>query len=105
MKLQNIMVALKPWERDLPLAVRHARSLAQAAEPRIQLVASAFDAAVGAAYERGDAAASRSRERIVDLARAALERVAASVRESGAAVTTRIVWGAPAYEAILDAAQ
>jgi universal stress protein E len=37
-------------------------------------------------------------------ARVELERLAKSMRDWGASVTTRIVWGAPSYEAVLAAA-
>lgn len=103
--MKKILVAIKPWERGLPLAAQHARSLARAADSQIQLVTSVFDAAVGAACDRGEEAARRVRERTIDTALAGLERLAAPLRDSGVIVTTRAVWGAPAYEAILNAAE
>jgi universal stress protein E len=105
MKLQRIMIAIKPWERSLPLAAQHGRQLAQAAGAEIQLLGSVFDAAIGAGCERGETEARRTHERTVATARVELERLAASMRDWGAKVTTRIVWGAPAYDAILAAAQ
>jgi len=105
MKLQRIMVAIKPWERGLPIAADHARQLAQHTGAQIEIVGSVFDAAVSAAQDRGDPAAERARQRAVSTARAGLERLAASMREWGARVTTKIVWGVPAYEAMLGAAQ
>jgi universal stress protein E len=105
MKLKRIMVAVKPWEPGLPLAAKHARVLAQAADAQIEIVGSVFDAAVGAGCDRGDAAARKTHERTVAAARVELERLAASMRGWGAAVTTRIVWGAPPYQAILDSAE
>lgn len=104
MHLQKILVAIKPWERGLPLAAQHARSLAQAADSQIQLVTSVFDAAVGAACDRGEEAARRIRGRTIDAALVGLERLTAPLRNGAVAVTTRAVWGAPAYEAILAAA-
>src|SRR5688572_16307175 len=104
MMLQRIMVATKPWERGLPIAANHARQLAPGAELEIEIVGSVFDVAVSEGRERGEAAARKSQERTVAAARAGLERLAASMREVGARVTTRIVWGAPPYEAILAAA-
>ncbi|HVJ31016.1 MAG TPA: universal stress protein [Gammaproteobacteria bacterium] len=104
MKLQRIMVATKPWERGLPIAANHARQLAPGAGDEIEIVGSVFDAAVSAGQDRGEAAARKSQDRTVASARAGLERLAVSMRESGARVTTRIVWGTPPYEAILAAA-
>ena len=104
MKLQKIMVAIKPWERGLPLAAAHAQQLARAADARVELVTTVFDAAVGAGCERGDEAARKTHQRTIAAARVELERLAGSMRAWGATVTTRIVWGAPPYEAILGAA-
>jgi universal stress protein E len=105
MKLQRIMVAIKPWERGLPLAANHARQLAQSAGARIEIVSSVFDAGVAARRDRGDKAAGRTQDRTVEAARVKLERLAASMRDWGADVTTRTVWGVPPYQAILAAAQ
>lgn len=104
MKLQKIMVAIKPWERELPLAATHARPLAQAAGAEIQLVSSVFDSTISAACDRGELRAFKTHERTVAAARVELERLAGSLRDWGATVTTRIVWGTPPYEAILAAA-
>ena len=105
MKLQRIMVATKPWERGLPIAANHARQLAQAADAEIVIVGSVFDSAVSAGRDRGDPNAHRTQDRTVAAARAALERLAASMRDCGARVTTQIVWGIPPYEAILAAVE
>lgn len=105
MNLQKIILAIKPWERGLPLAVQHARSLARADGAQFQLVSNVFDSGVGAACDRGEEAARRIRSRTIDTALAALERLAAPMRESGMAVTTRVAWGAPAYQMILEAAE
>jgi universal stress protein E len=105
MKLEKILVAIKPWERGLPFAAHHARQLARSVGARMELVCSVFDAAVAAARERGEAQALRTQERTVTMARVELERLAASMRDWGAVVTTRVVWGVPPYEAILTAAR
>jgi universal stress protein E len=105
MKLERITVAIKPWQRGLPLAANHARQLAQSVDARIELVSSVFDAAVAAGSDRGDAAARVIQDRTTMAARVELERLAASLRDWGAQVTTRVVWGVPPYEAILDAAE
>jgi len=104
MQLRRIMVATKPWERGLPIGADHARQLAPTDGVEIEIVGSVFDAAVSAGRDRGDASAQKSHDRTVATARAGLERLAASMRDSGARVTTRIVWGVPPYESILAAA-
>jgi len=104
MRFQKILVAIKPWERGLPLAAAHARQLAQSVGAEIGLVATVFDAAVAAGRERGESAARMTQERTLAAARVELERLAGSMRDWGARVTTRAVWGVPAYETILAAA-
>lgn len=105
MELQRIVVAIKPWERGLPLAANHARQLAQSVGAEIRLVGTVFDANVAAGAERGDFAACAARERAIEVARVDLERLAKSMRDWGGRVTTQAVWGVPAYEAILRAAR
>jgi universal stress protein E len=104
MKLQKILVALKPWQRGLPLAAVHARQLAQGVGAQIQLVSSVFDAAVAAGCERGEPNSQATQKRTLASARVELERLARSMRDWGAEVTIRVVWGTPAYEAIVTAA-
>ncbi len=104
MKLQKVLVAIKPWQRGLPLAAGHARPLAQSVGAQIQLVSTVFDAAVAAGCERGESAARATQERTVAAARVELERLASSMRDWGAEVTTRVAWGVPAYETIATVA-
>lgn len=99
------MVALKPWERDLPIAAHHVRKLAQGVDVQIEIVASVFDAAVSAGRDRGEALAQRAQTRAVAGARAVLERLAAPMRAWSARVGTRVAWGVPPYESILDSAE
>jgi nucleotide-binding universal stress UspA family protein len=105
MQLNRILVAVKPWQRGLPLAANHARQLAQLAGAAVQLVGTVFDARAAAGSERGDPAASVARDRALRAARVDLERLADSLRDWGASVTTRVVWGVPPYEGILAAAR
>lgn len=102
MKLARVVVAVKPWERGLPLAANHARQLAQTVGAEIRLVSTVFDAAAAAGRERGDALAAAKADRLVGGARVELERLAQSMREWGAKVTTHVVWGASVYASILS---
>jgi hypothetical protein len=63
-----------------------------------------FDAAVAARGERGDSAAHAIQERAVAAARVEVERLTAAIRGGDAVVTTRTLWGVPAYESIAAAA-
>ena len=105
MRVQRILVAVKPWERGLPLAANHARQLAKEAEAELKLVATVFDSAIAARGERGEAPAGAAQARALSTARVQLERLAGSLRDWGARVTTRVVWGIPAYEKILSVAR
>ena len=102
-ELQRIVVAIKPWERGLPLAAAHARQLAKRVGAEIRLVSTVFDTSVAVGRERGDAKAVVRSERVAEAARVELERLAQSMREWGANVTTRIVWDASAHAGILSA--
>jgi universal stress protein E len=105
LKLNKVLVAIKPWERGLPLAATHARHLAQGAGAEMRLVTAVYDARVEAGCERGEPSARATRERTLNAARAGLEKLAQSLREWGAEVSTKVVWEAPAYEGILKAAR
>ena len=104
MNLKKILVAVKPWERGLPLAANHARQLSQSVNGQIELVGTVFDAAIAAARDRGESAARATQDRAVAAARVELDRLASSMRDWGAQITTRMMWGVPAYERILSAA-
>ena len=105
MQLKRILVAVKPWQRGLPLAASHARRLAQMTNAQLQLVGTVFDAKAAAGSDRGDPGARCARERALEAARVDLERLAGSLRDWGANVTTKVVWNASAYEGILAAAR
>ena len=105
MKLKRILVAVKPWQRGLPLAANHARQLAQLAGAELQVLGTVFDAAAAAGSERGEPVARVARNRALAAAEVELERLARSLRDWGANVTTRAVWGVPVYEGILAAAR
>jgi universal stress protein E len=104
-QLKRILVAVKPWQRGLPLAANHARQLAQLAGAQLLVLGTTFDAHAAAGIERGEAAARMAKDRAVSAARVDLERLARSLHDWGANVTTKVVWGVPAYEGILTAAR
>jgi universal stress protein E len=103
-RLHRVLVAIKPSQRGLPLAAQHARSLAQSVDGRILLVSAIYDSRTAARSERGDTAAATMRARAIEAERVELERLAQSLRDWGAAVSTQVLWEAPAYGAIAHAA-
>jgi universal stress protein E len=104
MQPKRILLAVKPWQRGLPLAASHARQLAHLADAQLRLVGTAFEARAAAGTERKPTSRT-ARERMLEAARVDLDRLAGSLRDWGANVTTQVVWGVPAYEGILAEAR
>ena len=102
--LERVLVAVKPWQRGLPLQSQHASQLAQAFGAKLLIVSAVFDARIGRRVNRGDAPALAARSRLIEAEHVELERIAQSLRDWGANVTIRVVWDAPAYQAVLDVA-
>jgi universal stress protein E len=102
---ERVLVAIKPWQRGLPLESQHASQLADALGAQLMIASAVFDARVAAGAGRGDAAAPAARARLIDAEHVELEKLAQSLRAWGTAVTTRVVWGAPAYQGVLDVAR
>ena len=69
----------------------------QSVGAEIRLISTVFDMGVEGGRERGDAQAIARGERLGRAARVELERLAQSMREWGASVTTKIVWNASAH--------
>jgi universal stress protein E len=99
---ERVLVAIKPWQRGLPLESQHASQLADALGARLMITSAVFDARVASRAGRGDAAA---RARLIEAEQVELEKLAQSLRAWGTAATTRVVWGAPAYQGVLDVAR
>ncbi len=100
-----MLIAIKPWQRGLPLESQHASQLADALGARLMIASAVFDARVASRAGRGEAAALAARARLIEAERIELEKLAQSVRAWGTAVSTRVVWGAPAYQGVLDVAR
>jgi universal stress protein E len=103
--IERVLVAIKPWQRGLPLESQHGSQLAEALGAKLMIVAAVFDARVARRVNRGEAAALGARSRLIEAEHVELERLAQSLREWGTDVTTRVVWDAPAYQAVLDVAR
>ena len=102
--LERVLVAIKPWQRGLPLESQHASQLAEALGAKLMIVSSVYEARVARRANRGDAVALAARSRLIEAEHVELERVAQSLRDWGTNVTTRVAWEAPAYQAVLDVA-
>jgi universal stress protein E len=104
-QIDRVLVAIKPWQRGLPLEAQHAGQLAQAVGAELMLASAVFDARIAGRAEHGDKAAVAARARMLEAERVQLERLARSLRDWRAAVETRVVWEAPAYHGILQVAR
>lgn len=104
-QFKRVLVALKPWQRGLPLAAAHARALAQGFEGELKLVSCVFDSQVSARLELRETSAFAAQAGMLERERVELERLAQSLRDWGAAVDTRVLWDAPAYQGALRAAR
>ena len=104
-RIERVLVAIKPWERGLPLESQHAAQLAQALGAELLLASAVFDARTANRADRGNSAALAARGRMIEAERVELERLAQSLRDWGATVATRVVFQAPAYQGVLDIAR
>ncbi len=104
-EIKRVVVAVKPWQRGLPLATRHAHELVERVGGEMLLAGTVYDARVAAGLERADTAAMTAQARLIEGARVDLERLAQSLRDWGMTVRTRVLWDTPAYRGILRAAR
>ena len=102
---ERVLVAVKPWQRGLPFESQHGSQLADALGARLTIVSAVFDARVASKASRGDAAGLAARARLLEAEHVELEKLAQSLRDWGTKVDTRVVWGAPAYQGVLDVAR
>ncbi|HUO67462.1 MAG TPA: universal stress protein [Gammaproteobacteria bacterium] len=102
---ERVLVAIKPWQRGLPLESQHASQLADAFGARLMITSAVFDARMASDAGRDDAAAPAGRARLLEAERVELEKLAQSLRAWGTSVSTRVVWGVPAYQGVLDVAR
>jgi universal stress protein E len=99
---ERVVVAIKPWQRGLPLESQHASQLADALGARLLITSAVFDARLASGAGGDDSAAPAGRGRLIEAERVELERLAQSLRAWGTSVSTRVVWGAPAYQGVID---
>ncbi len=98
---QRVLVAIKPWQRGLPLAAARAREFAKSVDGEILLVSVVFDSIIAGGLQGAEALEPVSRNRLIEEQRLELETVAQSLRDWRATVAVRVVWGAEPYREIL----
>jgi nucleotide-binding universal stress UspA family protein len=98
---QRVMVAIKPWQRGLPLAATRALELAKSMDSEILLVSVVFDSVVSGGLQGAEELESAFRSRLIAQQHTELETVAQLLRDWRATVAVRVVWGAEPYREIL----
>jgi universal stress protein E len=104
-KIKRVLVALKPWQRGLPLAAYHARFLAERLDAELTLLSCVFEPTVDLdlARSRRASSAAGAQSGLLQAEKEHLEELAGSLRDWGLRVLTRVVWDQPVYEGILKA--
>ena len=100
-ELKRALVAVRRDEDGLPLTAVHARYVAQRLKAEIALASCIFDSAVDWRLGRGDPVAAAAQAGMVQNEQERLERLAQSLRDWGAVVSTRVLWGQPVYATLL----
>ena len=110
-KIKRVLVAVKPFERGLPLAVSRARLLAEHLDADIDLVACVSDVGLETGFGLGLGSDLASAEpATLEVLRAgwhkraleALDELAEPLRATGARVTTHVSSHRPVYEGLLE---
>lgn len=103
--IKRILIAVKPATRGLPLAISHARLLAEGFAAEIALLRCVSEFRLASGLAAADPAAVQAMQTAwLEREREELETLAEPIRESGAAVTTRVSVHSPVYEGILEEA-
>ena len=101
---QRVLVAIKSQQRGLPLAATRALQFAKSVGGEILLVSVVFDLIVARGLQGAEALEPVSKSRLLEDQQQELEAVAQSLRDWGATVAVRVVWGAVPYREILRVA-
>lgn len=105
-KIQRILIAVRPWERHLPMAPAHARFLAEKLGAEIKLLACVPEShlALGLAWTDPTAITALQTEWF-DRAEQQLDVLAEPLRDEGLDVGTRVSSHTPVYRGILEEAE
>jgi nucleotide-binding universal stress UspA family protein len=104
-KIERILISVKPWEGQLPLAATNASGMAKGLGAEIELMSClSISQLVFAGLEPPERTASSDAEQARSEQEIHLERLAQALRETGATVGTRVSSDSPVYRAILDEA-
>lgn len=104
-KIERILISVKPWEGQLPLAGSNVARMAQGLGAEIELLSClSTSQLVFAGLEPPEHTAASDASQAESEQETHLERIAQTLREAGATVATRVSSDAPVYRAILDEA-
>lgn len=105
-KIQRILIAVRPWERHLPLATAHTRFLADGLGAEVTLLSCVPESqlALGLAWTEPTAITALQTEWF-ERAGKQLEVLAEPLRDEGIEVRTRVSSHTPVYRGILEEAE
>lgn len=101
LRIDKVLVALKPWQGGLPLSLYHARFLSENLGASLRLLSCVYEPEVALGILKTDAEALAAQVGLVDSERTVLSDLAASLRDWGIAAETVVRWGHPAEDVIL----
>ena len=101
--IKRILIAVRPWQRHLPLSLAHARFVAERLDAEVSLLSCVPEShlAFGFAWTE-PAAVTALQTEWFDRARQRLDELAQPLRDSGIRVETRVSSHASVYRGILD---
>jgi universal stress protein E len=100
-KFRKVLVAVKPWQRSMPLAAEHARFLAQDLEAEVRLVTCIFDAQVAFGLSHDEPSAMSAQAGLIQNCQRELDKSVKKLRDSGISVSAEVLWDEPIYEGLL----
>jgi universal stress protein E len=105
-KIRRILIAVRPWQQQLPLSHAHARFLAEKLGADIELLSciSESQLSYGLAWTEPGASTTLQKDGF-ETEQERLEKLAQPLRDAGSNVTTRVSSHVPAYQGILDEVQ
>jgi universal stress protein E len=99
--IRRVLAAVKAGEKGLPLAAERARLIAQQVGAELRLATCIYDSHVGYGLARSDSAAGGAQSGMLANEQGNLERIAQSLRDWGADVSTHVVWQPVVHDGLL----
>lgn len=101
-RIDKVLVAIKPWQGDLPLSLYHARFLSENLGAELRLLSCVYDPEVALGVAKGDPDALAAQVGLVESERGVLNDLGASLGEWRIDAEIEVRWGHPAEDVVLD---